>query len=82
MSAIVMPVTFTHANNGSEIIVYPEMVFAVVTLPEHKCVALMSVGGAMVPITGTLAEANKKLLEVKRPPSGDVQPKKKKKKRN
>lgn len=60
------PVTFKHANNGQEVVIYAELIYSVLYLPQNNCTAVMASGGAMVPVTDTVADANKKILAAKR----------------
>ena len=50
-------VTFTHNNFKNNVEIYPDMIFAIMVLPENKTTAIVGNGGAMVPVTASPEEA-------------------------
>jgi acyl-CoA synthetase (NDP forming) len=63
------PVNFTHTQFNTEVTIYAELVYAVMTAPTLNSTVLVSTGGASVPVTDTVAVALSKLNAAKAPPN-------------
>jgi hypothetical protein len=53
--------TFTHANLNTPIEVVAGQVFSYYYSNSHKCVLLLAVGGAMIPVAESMEEVREKM---------------------
>ena len=67
------PLTFTHTTYNTEVFIYPEEVFAVVYMPTFKSVALLSKGGAAVPVVGDIKEITNRITAAKSAATNAIQ---------
>lgn len=58
-------VSFIHTQFNTDVTLYADMVFAVVYMPTMKSTAIISTGGAAVPVTDTQEEAIRKISAAK-----------------
>ena len=63
-----MTVKLTHSNFKSEVIIYTNQIMAVMYLPQNQTTAVLGVGGAMVPVVGTVDEVNEVIKQAMRKP--------------
>lgn len=54
-------VKLIHSNHKNEVIIYASQVFAVMFLPQNQTTAVVGVGGAMVPVMGTVDEVKQQI---------------------
>jgi hypothetical protein len=61
------PLEFTHTTFKNKVYLYPQEVFAVTYMPTFQSVAIISKGGAAIPVQGTLDEVTKIITAAKQP---------------
>ena len=56
-------VHFVHTQFKTDVVIYKEQVFAVTFAPMQKSVVVVAVGGAAVPVEGSIDEVRNKIQE-------------------
>lgn len=61
------PVKFVHSNLKTDVFVFAELVAAVYFLKNNNTTAILSNGGALIPVEGTVEEVTKQIEAAKAP---------------